>query len=75
MNYDRYAQDPLNSAIFNGNSSSMSGNGKKSGYKGVPQGFRAPYNMIPADQGGGCVTTGPFKEYALQTSEDTVKMG
>ena len=44
--------------------SSMGGNGKKVNYPGVPtMGFQKPYDMIPADIGGGCVTEGPFKKY------------
>lgn len=62
MNYDRYAADPVNSPLFNGNASSMGGNGEPSDYRGVPQPFRAPYNLIPSAGGGGCVTEGPFKE-------------
>lgn len=65
MNYDRYAADPINSPLFNGNASSMGGNGAPTDYAGVPQPFRPPYNMIPSAGGGGCVTEGPFKEYVL----------
>ena len=62
MNYDRYTQDPIHSPLFNGNSSSMGGNGAPDpGYKGVPQGGRTP-NLIKSGGGGGCVTEGPFKE-------------
>jgi hypothetical protein len=43
--------------------SSMGGNGAKSEYMGVPtMGFSPPYDMIPSDVGGGCVTEGPFKK-------------
>ena len=28
-------------------------------------GFQKPYDMIPADIGGGCVTEGPFKKYVV----------
>jgi tyrosinase len=39
----------------------MGGNGKKADYPGIPtMGFPKPYDMIPADLGGGCVTEGPF---------------
>ena len=42
----------------------MSGNGDKYDYEGLPLSlFTAPYNLIPPDQGGGCVTEGPFKTY------------
>lgn len=65
MNYDRYADDPVNSPMFDGSETSMGGNGAPSEYAGVPQGFPKPYNMIPAGGGGGCVTEGPFKEYVF----------
>ncbi|KAH6612253.1 hypothetical protein B0J18DRAFT_414358 [Chaetomium sp. MPI-SDFR-AT-0129] len=62
MNYDRYADDPVNSPMFDGSETSMGGNGAPSEYAGVPQGFPKPYNMIPSAGGGGCVTDGPFKD-------------
>ncbi|ORY64814.1 tyrosinase central domain-containing protein [Pseudomassariella vexata] len=62
-NWGRYALDPINSPIFNGDAASMSGNGVYSEYPGLllPL-YEAPYNIVPPDQGGGCVTTGPFKD-------------
>lgn len=62
MNYDRYAADPIHSPMFNGNASSMGGNGAFVNYTGVPQPFRKPYDHIPPADGGGCVTEGPFKD-------------
>jgi tyrosinase len=62
-NWGRTAADPINSPMFNGNMSSMGGNGVKSDYPGVMvhgAGFQPPYDMIPADLGGGCVKDGPF---------------
>jgi tyrosinase len=45
---------------------SMGGNGAKLDYPGIPtMGFKKPYDMIPADLGGGCVTEGPFKKYVI----------
>lgn len=45
--------------------SSMGGNGVKADYPGVKTtGFKKPYDIIPADVGGGCVKTGPFAKYA-----------
>ncbi|ORY69010.1 uncharacterized protein BCR38DRAFT_406885 [Pseudomassariella vexata] len=62
-NWARYADDPVNSAIFNGNMSSMGGQGLPIEYDGVPSmGFEPPYDMIPPGGGGGCVTEGPFKK-------------
>ncbi|OAA65840.1 putative domain, di-copper centre [Niveomyces insectorum RCEF 264] len=65
MNYDRYAQDPIHSSMFNGNASSMGGNGAPSNYNGVIQPFRKPYDKIPPAGGGGCVTEGPFKDMVV----------
>ncbi|RYO94140.1 hypothetical protein DL764_007890 [Monosporascus ibericus] len=62
-NYDRYAADPINSPLFNGNMSSMGGNGLPSDYAGVPTpSFAPPLDVIPNAGGGGCVTEGPFKD-------------
>src|SRR5262245_22767841 len=69
MNYDRYSQDPIHSPMFNGNSSSMGGNGAPDPtYKGVRQPGRTP-NIIATGGGGGCVTEGPFKE-SVTTADD-----
>ncbi|CAK7206467.1 hypothetical protein SEUCBS139899_009263 [Sporothrix eucalyptigena] len=65
MNYDRYAQDPIHSSMFNGNASSMGGNGAPSTYSGVIQPFRKPYDKIPPAGGGGCVMEGPFKDMVV----------
>jgi tyrosinase len=60
-NWGRTAADPHTAPIFNGNASSMGGNGKKVDYPGIPTaGFKKPYDIIPADLGGGCVESGPF---------------
>ncbi|KAK0610588.1 hypothetical protein B0T17DRAFT_500427 [Bombardia bombarda] len=65
-NWDRYAKDPINSPLFNGNESSMGGNGAKFSYQGIQiPGAPRPYNLIPAGVGGGCVTTGPFKNMTV----------
>lgn len=60
-NWGRTSVDPASQPIFNGNMSSMGGNGVKADYPGVKTtGFKKPYDIIPADVGGGCVKTGPF---------------
>ncbi|KAE9363228.1 Di-copper centre-containing protein [Stipitochalara longipes BDJ] len=65
-NWGRTAEDPINSPLFNGNDSSMGGNGLPSVYPGVPaMGFTPPYDMIPSAGGGGCVTEGPFKNMTV----------
>jgi tyrosinase len=65
-NWGRTADDPINSPLFNGNDSSMGGNGAPSIYPGIPaMKFAAPYDMIPSAGGGGCVTEGPFKNMVV----------
>lgn len=61
MNYNRLANDPINSAMFNGNASSMGGNGEPDpAYAGA----RLNSNMfIKSAGGGGCVKSGPFSEF------------
>jgi hypothetical protein len=64
-NWDRYAKDPANSPLFDGSEGSMGGNGAKVAHQGIPiPGAPRPHNMIPPGDGGGCVTSGPFKKYA-----------
>jgi tyrosinase len=65
MNYDRYAEDPINSPMFNGNASSMGGNGAPTKYRGIIMPFKKPNDMIKSAGGGGCVTTGPFKDMVV----------
>ncbi|KAK1761507.1 hypothetical protein QBC47DRAFT_429064 [Echria macrotheca] len=58
-NWGKSAFDPLNSPIFDGSETSMSGNGAFAPHNctnGLPTGL----NCIPPGQGGGCVATGPF---------------
>lgn len=60
MNYDRYTKDAKNSALFNGNATSMGGNGDPDPrYTGLRMGS----TTIKSAGGGGCVTQGPFKDY------------
>ncbi|SPQ25703.1 18e28050-06f6-45fc-b018-0118a96aaa27 [Thermothielavioides terrestris] len=65
-NWDRYAKDPANSPLFDGSEGSMGGNGAKVAHQGIPiPGAPSPYNVIPPGDGGGCVTTGPFKNMTV----------
>ncbi|KAI1339207.1 hypothetical protein F5Y15DRAFT_407274 [Xylariaceae sp. FL0016] len=75
MNYDRYAEDPGNSPLLNGNASSMGGNGEPDPtYKGVPQYGRTP-NIIATGGGGGCVTEGPFSDMVVSLGPTSASMG
>ncbi|KAK2738809.1 hypothetical protein FQN55_000447, partial [Onygenales sp. PD_40] len=51
--------DPLSSPIFDGSDTSMSGNGAFFAHNGTQA---TPYTVIPPGEGGGCVTSGPFKD-------------
>lgn len=58
-NWGRWAQDPLDSPLFDGSESSMSGNGAFAPHgcsNALPNGL----NCIPPGSGGGCITSGPF---------------
>jgi tyrosinase len=65
MNYQRLVDNPKQSAMFNGNATSMGGDGVYAKYRGVPMGFPAPFNNIPPADGGGCVKEGPFKDMVV----------
>ena len=74
-NWDRYAKDPVNSPLFDGSEGSMGGNGAKEEHNGIPiPGAPAPYDMIPPADGGGCVTTGPFKKCVFDTPLPTFRI-
>ncbi|KAH6653851.1 hypothetical protein BKA67DRAFT_676399 [Truncatella angustata] len=54
-NWGRWAADPEKSPIFDGTATSMSGNGEKITHSGT----------IVTGNGGGCVTSGPFKNMTV----------
>ncbi|KAI1852880.1 hypothetical protein JX265_012908 [Neoarthrinium moseri] len=54
-NWGRWAADPETSPIFDGSMLSMSGNGQKTTHQG----------MMVTGNGGGCVTSGPFKNMTV----------
>ncbi|KAL9081247.1 MAG: hypothetical protein Q9157_000222 [Trypethelium eluteriae] len=60
-NWARYSEDPLGSSLFDGSDYSIGGNGKyvKEGEVNIPSNA-APSIVLPPQQGGGCVTSGPF---------------
>ncbi|KAK4542845.1 hypothetical protein LTR36_006034 [Oleoguttula mirabilis] len=66
LNWGKYALDPLDAPVFDGSATSMSGNGE---YR-VHSAFDIPSSalpeiVIPAGDGGGCVTTGPFANFSV----------
>ena len=66
LNWGKYALDPINAPVFDGTPTSMSGNGvyKAHGSVGIPSNDD-PDISIPPGVGGGCVTTGPFKNMSV----------
>ncbi|KAI1136430.1 Di-copper centre-containing protein [Hypoxylon sp. FL0543] len=63
-NWGLYASDPASSPIFDGSAYSMSGNGEYIAGKGpliLTLGDYPPV-YLPPGTGGGCVTSGPFKD-------------
>ncbi|KAJ2996177.1 hypothetical protein NUW58_g1055 [Xylaria curta] len=75
MNYDRYADDPWNSPLLNGNASSLGGNGVlEPTYKGVAQPGRTP-NIIASGGGGGCVKAGPFSDMVVSLGPTSMSTG
>ncbi|KAL3418664.1 tyrosinase central domain-containing protein [Phlyctema vagabunda] len=65
-NWGKYANDPINSPLFDGGEYSLGGNGADMSYPPVciPN-CENPNLIIPSGVGGGCVTTGPFKNYTV----------
>lgn len=75
MNYDRYARDPFNSPLLNGNSSSMGSTGVlEPTYKGIPQPGRTP-NIIKSNGGGGCAKEGPFSDIVVSLGPTSTTIG
>ncbi|RDW58940.1 tyrosinase family protein [Aspergillus mulundensis] len=58
--WPKYADDPLNSPIFDGSEYSMSGDGSYIPHEGPTA---APGIVLEPGHGGGCVTSGPFKNF------------
>ncbi|CEL11601.1 hypothetical protein ASPCAL14702 [Aspergillus calidoustus] len=60
--WTKYADDPLNSPIFDGSEYSMGGDGS---YIPHPAAEVAPGLFLPPGNGGGCVTSGPFTDFEV----------
>ncbi|KFY00717.1 hypothetical protein V490_01234 [Pseudogymnoascus sp. VKM F-3557] len=65
-NWGKYALDPVNSPLFDGSDESLSGDGSYFEHTpvGVP-GAPPPFDVIVPGNGGGCVTSGPFKDMVV----------
>jgi tyrosinase len=63
-NWGKWAFDPLNSPLFDGSDTSLSGNGAYAEHT-CTNALPTNLNCIPAGEGGGCVTSGPFKDMVV----------
>lgn len=65
-NWGKYAKDPINSPIFDGTDASMGGNGEYVPHNDtcIPSPDLCQIRL-PAGRGGGCVKTGPFKDWSV----------
>ncbi|KAH7395059.1 hypothetical protein DE146DRAFT_69506 [Phaeosphaeria sp. MPI-PUGE-AT-0046c] len=67
-NWPRWADDPMKSPSLDGSATSMGGNGElgcqNQTFYGIPTND-APLISIPHGSGGGCVTSGPFKDWSV----------
>lgn len=63
-NWGKSAFDPINSPIFDGSASSLGGNGKFAPHN-CTDALQNGKNCIPAGQGGGCITSGPFSNMTI----------
>ncbi|KAF2993820.1 hypothetical protein E8E13_001813 [Curvularia kusanoi] len=66
--YSRWYKDPLKSPLLDGSETSMSGQGapgcKNQTFTGIPSDAN-PLIKIPHGGGGGCVSSGPFKDWVV----------
>ncbi|KAF9895139.1 hypothetical protein FE257_000041 [Aspergillus nanangensis] len=60
--WNKYADDPLDSPIFDGSPYSMSGDGSFIPHNGTEA---APGIVLAPGNGGGCVDSGPFKDWTV----------
>ncbi|KAF9529259.1 putative tyrosinase [Crepidotus variabilis] len=61
-NWGKYVDDPISSPIFDGSDASMSGNGVHVAHETT---CVAPGFCLPAGNGGGCISSGPFKDFKV----------
>ncbi|PLB40132.1 tyrosinase family protein [Aspergillus candidus] len=60
--WNKYAADPLSSPMFDGSEYSMSGDGSFVEHEGPEA---APGIILKPGKGGGCITSGPFKNWEV----------
>ncbi|KAM0720280.1 hypothetical protein Q7P37_004416 [Cladosporium fusiforme] len=67
INWAKYAHDIVGSPLFDGSETSMSGNGEYAPHNGtgIPTNEN-PTIFLPAGNGSGCVTEGPFKNLTVR---------
>ena len=66
LNWGRYASDLGHAPVFDGSATSMSGNGAYRKYSGVDiPSSAAPLIHLAPEAGGGCVTSGPFRNMSV----------
>lgn len=63
-NWGRWARNPLDSPLFDGSPSSLSGNGDYAPHN-CTNALPTNLNCIPPGTGGGCVTKGPFANISV----------
>ncbi|CAE7200935.1 hypothetical protein CFE70_008162 [Pyrenophora teres f. teres 0-1] len=67
-NWPRWSDDPSKSPALDGSTTSMSGNGapgcSNQTFYGIPTNAE-PQIKVPKGNGGGCVTSGPFKDWSV----------
>ncbi|KAF2469140.1 Di-copper centre-containing protein [Lindgomyces ingoldianus] len=66
FSWPKWADDPANSPIFDGSATSMSGNGEFKAHNAtcIPSNDLCQISLPPG-HGGGCVKTGPFKDWSV----------
>jgi tyrosinase len=64
LTFANLPSDPIHSPLFDGSTTSLGGNGEYYNHTGIPIPVAPPgvNDVVPPAEGGGCVTSGPFKK-------------